>query len=44
VFSSLESKMHVDIASRFNESRVYAIEKKAESMSIRTLTGQLSIF
>lgn len=44
VFSSLEGKMHVDIASRFNESRVYAIEKKSEIVSIRTLTGQLSIF
>ena len=35
VFSSLEGKMHVDIASRFNESRVYAIDRKAESISIR---------
>jgi phosphoribosyl 1,2-cyclic phosphodiesterase len=43
-FSVFSDRMHVDIASRFNESRVFTLEKSDSGVQVRVTSGQLSIF
>jgi phosphoribosyl 1,2-cyclic phosphodiesterase len=43
-FMPFSDRMHVEIASRFNESRVYEVSGTADRVEVRTLTGQMSIF
>lgn len=43
-FAEFSDRMIVEIASRYNESRVYSLTSNDGSIEVRALTGQMSIF